>query len=144
MSEKSDSEFGGLDGIIGDQEISRWKDKAVEYVENPSKSKNLLNKAVQKAAGNKKYEHINIIWDRIQLLFSLVKDWSSGSYKSISKSAILAVIGGIIYFVSPVDVIPDWLAGLGMIDDAAVLGLIINQMDKELVRYNEWKKNVSL
>jgi len=144
MAENIGKEFAGLEGIIGDQEISRWQDKAIEYVDNPSKSDNLLNKALRKAEDNKKHEVLNNIWDRMQLLFSLVKDWSNGSYKNISKSAILAIIGGIIYFVSPLDVVPDWLLGLGLVDDAAVLGLIINQLDKELTRYKQWKNNIPL
>lgn len=144
MAENFDKEFAGLEGIIGDQEISRWQERAVEYVDNPSKNENLLTKAFRKAEDNKKHEFINKIWDRIHLLFSLVKDWSNGSYKNISKSAVLAIVGGILYFVSPVDVIPDWLLGLGLVDDAAVLGLLINQMDKELTRYKEWKKNIPL
>jgi len=144
MAENIGKEFAGLEGIIGDQEISRWQDKAIEYVDNPSKSDNLLNKALRKAEDNKKHEVLNNIWDRMQLLFSLVKDWSNGSYKNISKTAILAIIGGIIYFVSPLDVVPDWLLGLGLVDDAAVLGLIINQLDKELTRYKQWKNNIPL
>lgn len=141
MAGNADKEFAGIEGMIGDQEISRWQDKAVEYVDNPSRRDNLLTKAFRKADDNKKHEFISHIWDKVQLLFSLAKDWSNGSYKNISKSAILAIIGGMIYFVSPLDVIPDWLVGLGLVDDAAVLGLVINQMDKELTRYKEWKRN---
>jgi uncharacterized membrane protein YkvA (DUF1232 family) len=55
----------------------------------------------------------------------LVRDWSSGGYRQISKSALLAITVVLIYFVSPIDVVPDWIIGLGLIDDAAVLGLII-------------------
>lgn len=132
-------EFDGIEGIIGDQEIAIWKDKAKEYVDDRAKTENLLSRALTKAENSKNNQVINNIWDKIHLLFALVRDWSNGNYRRISKSSIIAVIAGLIYFVSPIDVIPDFLVGLGLVDDVAVLGLIINQLDKELAKYKEWK-----
>ncbi len=134
--------FEEIEGLIGDQEINRWEKKAQGYIDNPKKTESLLSKVLKKAEDSKHHEVISSIWDKIHLLFSLVRDWSNGAYKDISKSAILAIIGGLIYFVSPIDVVPDFWVGLGLVDDAAVLGLIINQLDKELIRYKEWKKHV--
>lgn len=34
-------------------------------------------------------------------------------------------ISAIIYLVSPYDFIPDWLAGLGIIDDVAIVSLLL-------------------
>jgi len=36
---------------------------------------------------------------------------------------LLAAAG--VYLISPVDLIPDWVAGLGIVDDAAVVPLLI-------------------
>lgn len=132
-------EFAGIGTIIGDQDIRPWKEKAEEYIDDRRKTEGLLSKALSKAENSKQNQVIKNLWDKIHLLFSLVRDWSSGDYRRISKSAIIAVIAGLIYFVSPIDIVPDWLIGLGLVDDAAVLGLIINQLDKELVRYEQWK-----
>jgi len=136
-------EFKGIDGLTGDQkiEMERWQNKAEEYMDNPEKTENLVSRAFKKAEASKENEVIHQIWDKIHLLFGLVRDWSKGNYKSISKSALLTIIAGLIYFVSPIDIVPDWIVGLGLVDDAAVLGLIINRLDKELVRYREWKKS---
>ncbi|NLI91560.1 MAG: DUF1232 domain-containing protein [Peptococcaceae bacterium] len=139
ISNKNEQEFSDVGELIGDQEIERWKDRAKEYVDDPVKTETLLSKALRKAEKSKNNEVFGNIWDKVQLLFSLVRDWSNGTYRSISKTALLAIIGGLIYFVSPVDVIPDFIVGLGLVDDAAVLGLIINQLDKELTRYKQWK-----
>jgi len=126
--------------IIEEQELNNWKKKAEQYIDNPAKTDNLLAKVLRKADSSKQNEVISNILDKIYLLFNLVKDWTNGNYRNISKTAIIAVIAGLIYFVTPIDVVPDIIAGLGLVDDAAVLGLIINQIDKELVRYQEWRK----
>ncbi|NLP44411.1 MAG: DUF1232 domain-containing protein [Peptococcaceae bacterium] len=130
--------------IIEDQELSLWKKKAEQYIDNPAKTNNLLTKVQRKTENSKKNEVISNILDKIYLLFNLVKDWTNGNYRDISKKAIIAVIAGLIYFVSPIDLIPDIVVGMGLVDDAAVLGLIINQLDKELVRYQEWRKGKAL
>ena len=126
--------------IIEEQELNNWKKKAEQYIDNPAKTDNLLAKVLRKADSSKQNEVIGNILDKIYLLFNLVKDWTNGNYRSISKTAMIAVIAGLIYFVTPIDAVPDIIAGLGLVDDAAVLGLIINQIDKELVRYQEWRK----
>ncbi|KUO58599.1 MAG: methyltransferase type 11 [Gracilibacter sp. BRH_c7a] len=125
--------------MIGDQEIGRWKKKAKQYIDNPSKVKDLLTKAISKAENNKQLAIFSNLWDKIHLLFSLIKDWLNGGYKDISKSAMLLIIAGLIYFVSPIDIIPDWIIGLGFADDIAFLAMIINQLDKELIKYKLWK-----
>ncbi|MGI6451066.1 MAG: YkvA family protein [Desulfitobacteriia bacterium] len=134
-----DEQFAPPEGLIGDQEIDKWKEKAAKYIDNPKKTENLLGLAWQKAESAKNNQALSNIWDKIQLLFSLVRDWANGNYRGISKSALLAVIAGLIYFVSPLDIIPDFLVGLGLVDDAAVLGLIIKQIDQEIIKYKQWK-----
>jgi len=39
--------------------------------------------------------------------------------------ARLALIAAIIYLISPYDLVPDWLLGPGIIDDVAVVSLLI-------------------
>jgi uncharacterized membrane protein YkvA (DUF1232 family) len=45
----------------------------------------------------------------------------------------------LIYIISPIDLISDYLIGLGQIDDAAILGLSLYFLEKELRKYKEWK-----
>lgn len=141
MPESKPKEFEKL--MTGDQEIGRWKKKAKQYIDNPMKIKNLLANAISKAESNKHLAIFSNLWDKIHLLFSLVRDWLSGGYKDISRSAILLILAGIIYFVSPIDIIPDWIVGLGFADDIAFLAMIINQLDKELIKYKSWKADKS-
>lgn len=141
MPESKPKEFERL--MTGDQEIGRWKKKAKQYIDNPTKIKNLLANAISKAESNKHLAIFSNLWDKIHLLFSLVRDWLGGGYKDISRSAILLILAGLIYFVSPIDIIPDWIVGLGFADDIAFLAMIINQLDKELIKYKSWKADKS-
>ena len=50
----------------------------------------------------------------------------------------MLVIAAIIYFVSPIDLIPDMLPG-GFIDDAMVIGFIIAQIKSDLDNFLTWE-----
>jgi len=120
------------------KEMKRWETKAKEYVDDSNKTKGLIDDAINKANVNRNGP-IGEIWDKVQLLFSIAGDWVNGRYRMISKKSIILIMMGLVYFVSPLDLIPDFIVGLGFIDDAAVLGLVINQIDKELEKYKVWK-----
>jgi uncharacterized membrane protein YkvA (DUF1232 family) len=75
-----------------------------------------------------------------QDLLSLVRDWSSGEYSDVDRKTLLIVAGAIAYFVSPVDLVPDWLPGLDQLDDIAVLLIAIHAVRQEVERYREWKQ----
>lgn len=113
---------------------NKFGKKAKEYSKDKKKTKKLLDEAIEKA---KKKGPLEEIWDNIQLLFGIVKDWISGNYKDVPIGSIIAIIIGLLYFVSPIDIIPDFIPG-GLVDDALVLGLIIKQVKSDLDKYKEW------
>lgn len=73
------------------------------------------------------------------LLQSLCVAWWKGEYRAVSKPALLAVVAALLYFLSPMDAIPDWIPGLGLIDDLAVLGWVVRKWSSELQAFRAWK-----
>ncbi len=122
------------------KQSSDWQKKAAKYVNDPREARRLLNEAVNKAAQNKSGP-LKEIWDSLQTLFSLLKDWISGDYRALPSKALLLTLAGIVYFVTPIDIIPEFIVGLGLLDDAVILGWIISQIGRELEEYRLWKRN---
>ena len=75
----------------------------------------------------------------VKLLISLVKDYWSGEYRSIPWWAMSAVVFTLLYVVSPVDLIPDFIPVIGYMDDAAVLSVCLVLVEQELHTYKAWK-----
>jgi curved DNA-binding protein CbpA len=71
-------------------------------------------------------------------LYGLFIDSVKGRYKL--HPALLSIIGGgLLYFIVPLDFIPDYIPIVGLLDDFAVLSAIINSMQEELLEYRKFK-----
>jgi len=77
----------------------------------------------------------------ITLLFSMVKDYASGTYKELPWKSIAAVVGTLLYIFSPIDLIPDFIPVIGLVDDAAVLAFCWKSLKTDLAKYQAWKKD---
>lgn len=120
---------------------ARFGEKAKEYANDKKKAKQLVDDAVKKANREKgKKGPIDEIWEKVQLLFGMVRDWSTGEYKEVPKGSIIIILIAILYFLNPFDAIPDVVPVAGFIDDVFVLGLVINQIGSDIDKYKEWLK----
>jgi uncharacterized membrane protein YkvA (DUF1232 family) len=72
-------------------------------------------------------------------LIPLVKDYWKGTYRDVSVKSIVIFVVALAYIISPIDLIPDYIIGLGQIDDAVILGLSLYYLEKDLLKYKEWK-----
>ena len=117
----------------------KYESKANEYFEDKEKAEDLLKSAMKKA--DAKQGPLKDVWEKLQLLFEIFKAWIKGDYKEIPKGSIIMIIAGILYFVSPVDLVPDFIAGLGLFDDAAVIGFVLKQISEDLEKFKIWKEN---
>ena len=76
---------------------------------------------------------------RIKILVSLLKDYKSKKYREVPWRVIAAVVFAILYFINPFDIIPDFIPGIGYIDDIAVIAFIFASIEVELKKYAKWK-----
>jgi uncharacterized membrane protein YkvA (DUF1232 family) len=75
----------------------------------------------------------------VKLLFSLINDYAKGNYREIPWWSIAAVVAALLYVLSPIDAIPDFIPGIGYIDDALVVGACLALIDTDLQNYKAWK-----
>lgn len=77
------------------------------------------------------------------LLVSLVKDYYQGNYRDVPYKSISAAVVGLLYVINPIDIIPDFIPFIGQVDDALVLGFCLKLMEKDLLKYKNWKDGQS-
>lgn len=73
-----------------------------------------------------------------RMMLDMIKATFAGEFKLSAKA--MAIIGGaVLYVISPVDAIPDFLPIIGWTDDIAVIGLALKMVSDEIERYKSWK-----
>jgi uncharacterized membrane protein YkvA (DUF1232 family) len=81
--------------------------------------------------------------DDFRALIRLVVAYARGHYRQIAADKLVIVVGGLIYVVSPVDVIPDVVPVAGFLDDASVIAWVIKTVRDELDAFREWEAGMT-
>ncbi len=74
-----------------------------------------------------------------KLLISIIKDYFNGSYKDIPWHSITAIAAALLYVLNPLDVIPDFIPVIGLLDDATVVAICLKLIEQDLQKYKDWK-----
>ncbi|EOB32707.1 membrane protein [Streptococcus mitis 13/39] len=77
----------------------------------------------------------------IPIMISLIKHYVEGKYTTVPYGTILAIMSALIYVLSPVDIIPDFIPFVGHLDDVAVMGLCLSMVKTDIEAYDEWRQS---
>lgn len=76
----------------------------------------------------------------IPMLISLARAYIKKEYREIPIGSMIAVVSALLYFGSPVDLIPDFIPVAGYLDDAAVIALVWQLVEDDVAEYKQWQK----
>jgi uncharacterized membrane protein YkvA (DUF1232 family) len=79
-------------------------------------------------------------WRRLMALLRMLKAWSSGRYKDVPKKTLLLSTAALVYFLSPIDLIPDFIPVVGVLDDVTVVMLVLSAIGQDLERFQAWEE----
>ncbi|SHK03432.1 YkvA family protein [Hymenobacter psychrotolerans] len=121
--------------------FKKFVGKAEEYIKKPTRIKQLLNDAYQKASDKNDIGSLaQEAWETLQTLFRLIRASVSGEYTGLPTGTVVAAVAVTIYFMSPIDLIPDVIPVLGLLDDVALVAWFSTTIKEELDKFSEWEK----
>jgi uncharacterized membrane protein YkvA (DUF1232 family) len=78
---------------------------------------------------------------KFSILGRLVKAYALGHYREIPWKTLLIVVAAIIYFVNPIDLIPDLIPVAGLTDDFGILVWVYNSLSGEIEKFLAWEQS---
>lgn len=97
----------------------------------------LLRAVADKGERNARFARVR---DDLNLLLGLCAAWWRGEYRAVGRQALVSVVAALLYFLAPLDMVPDWLPGAGLLDDLAVLAWVMRTWAAELDAYRAWRE----
>ena len=113
---------------------------AKEILNNPEKMEQLLERAENKRAfvvSNKAQKVLANVPEFIDFIKSSIKR----EYTEVPVKSLIAITSALLYFVSPIDAVPDVLLVLGLTDDIAILAFCLKSFSDDFEKYKKWKEN---
>ena len=116
--------------------IDSKKEQAEKLLENRDQFEKILKDAERFL---KKIPGVGNLLGDVPVLISLARNYIEGKYTDVAQNTIVAVVAAVLYLISPVDLIPDGIPGVGLADDAAVVAFCIRMIRKDLEKFKAWR-----
>ncbi|QIE59169.1 DUF1232 domain-containing protein [Rasiella rasia] len=119
-----------IDTVYAENKVAEINEGDVEILlDNEEK----IEKKLAGANSLSKYMEIG------KIMFGMVKDIKSGSYKSVPWFVIATIVMALLYILNPMDLVPDFIPGVGYIDDLAILSIGMGWIETDIHSYLDWK-----
>jgi uncharacterized membrane protein YkvA (DUF1232 family) len=128
------------DNIAASAIFKKFLASAESYIKQPTRLKKLLLDAFNKAREKKEIGTLaHEAWETLQSLFRLIKLSAAGEYTGVPTTTVVAAVAVLIYFLSPIDLIPDFIPVVGLLDDMALVAWFSTSIKHELDKFHEWE-----
>lgn len=132
---------------ISDKEnriLNRLKVKAERIVNDHEALKDLLKKAKKKLENAEKDESMMLkLTEYLKLILRMLGNYLNGKYNETPWQTVVMMIAGLLYFITPLDAIPDFIPVAGLVDDVTVLVWLGKCFREDLANYQIWEKKMS-
>ncbi len=119
-----------IDEAYVEEKISKIDDGDVEILMDNEEE---ISKKISGSNSLAKYKELG------KLMIAMVKDVKRGAYPNVPWFTIATVVMTLLYVLNPLDIIPDFIPGIGYVDDLAILSIGMGWIESDLHRYLDWK-----
>lgn len=130
-----------------DDSKSKWVDtwsykRAQAGVEAILASPKALLSLIERAAKKSKSPSSSTLGkslESVKVMVRMTAAFARGEYRSVSLESMGLIIAALLYFVMPLDALPDFILMLGLTDDAALLAWTLSVVKDEVEKFLLWE-----
>ncbi len=119
--------------------------RAGGFLRNPRRILDLAERALKRLRA---YDSVEALagdaLDALQTLLRMLRANARGDYTGLERKQLLMIIGSVLYFLSPVDLIPDAIPVLGLLDDLSLFAWLLNTLHEELRHFEAWERQPTI
>ncbi len=115
---------------------------AVRYARNSKSLFKLIQDALTKSGGLSG-KNIGLFREQLGTVTRLLRAYAAGSYRQLPWKTLIRVIAVLVYFVSPIDILPDFLPIVGITDDIALMLWLFSGMGDDIEKFRQWEQTTT-
>jgi len=126
-----------------EKSLKDYLSKAKIIINDDQKLKKLIDDVLKKLKKISSDKKINAkLNDSLRLFIRIINAYTSKEYTYVPWKTICLLVAGLIYFIYPIDLIPDFIPIAGIIDDVALIAWIYESIKEDIDNFLKWEKNV--
>ncbi|AKD57548.1 YkvA family protein [Spirosoma radiotolerans] len=115
---------------------------AVRYARNSRSLFQLVKDALAKSGGLSG-NNIAAFREQLGVVTRLIRAYASGEYRQLPWKTLTSIVAVLLYFVNPLDIIPDILPIVGFADDIALVGWLFSSMGSDIEKFRQWEQTTA-
>ena len=126
------------------ESVSKAKKQAREVLQDPNRLSKLLDTSKEKInnldLGENEFKGL---LDALRTFIRMIKAYRSGRYQNIPWVTIVMVVAALIYFITPLDLLPDFIPITGYLDDFTIIMAIFSRFKQDILAFKAWESSIS-
>lgn len=121
---------------------TKTQKKAKSVLDNPRRISKLIETSKKKISnldlGEKEFKGI---LGTIKTFIRMLRAFRNGTYTDIPWLTVLTVVGALIYFITPIDLLPDFIPVTGYVDDFSLILTVYNRFKGDIIAFQAWENS---
>lgn len=120
--------------------FNKFKARATKVVKDSDALKEMLQNASEKLKASEGDEGLRRkLIDYVKLIIRMITNSINGNYQNLPWQTLVMLVAGLIYFITPIDALPDFIPLAGLLDDATILVWLGKSFQDDLSKYKSWE-----
>ncbi|MEP2026091.1 MAG: YkvA family protein [Reichenbachiella sp.] len=131
---------------MGNKEnFKKYQNKATEVLKDNKRVQSLLGSTREKLTEVlENNDRLKDFSDKVYVMIRMVKAQIAGDYREFPWRTLAMMVGALIYFVTPLDLIPDVIPILGLTDDISIVYWIYKSVQEDIEKFEAWERTIEL
>ncbi len=120
--------------------FNKFREKAKTIVNDHDELKKVLEKLNDRLEATESDDSLkDKMVNYLKLIGRMLSNTISGAYTDVPWQTLVMILAGLLYFLAPLDALPDFIPIAGLVDDATILVWLGRCFREDLEQYKTWE-----
>ena len=130
---------------LSKRDFKKYTDRATQVLKDNDRVEHLLDQATSYLKSMLSDNHkLRSFSDKVYTVIRMLKAQITGEYTHFPWRSLLLMAGALLYFITPTDLLPDFMPVFGFTDDIAIMVWVYNSLREEIELFENWENTLDI